>query len=138
MLLISLQGLIWFAFALASIWKSRPLPFNMGWWGFTFPLGVYSASTMFIGEQLPSLFFRVLGTIFGVAVVLLWILIASRTAQGAWRGHLFNAPCLAKLKKQEPGGSRADNAEDGEQTEGSVSAPRPPGLYRTATDIEPS
>lgn len=26
-------GLIWFALALASIWKARPFPFNMGWWG---------------------------------------------------------------------------------------------------------
>jgi hypothetical protein len=26
-------GMIWFALALASIWKARPFPFNMGWWG---------------------------------------------------------------------------------------------------------
>lgn len=26
-------GLIWFALALASIYKARPFPFNMGWWG---------------------------------------------------------------------------------------------------------
>ena len=94
-------GLLWFAFALASIYQSRPFPFNMGWWGFTFPLGVYSVSTMLIGEELPSLFFRVLGTIFGTAVILLWIMLAVRTAKGAWKGHLFNAPCLANLKNNE-------------------------------------
>lgn len=109
----------------------------MGWWGFTFPLGVYSASTMFIGEQLPSLFFRVLGTIFGVAVVLLWILIAWRTAQGAWKGHLFNAPCLAKLKKEEPEGQPADGAQEEKQTESPTSTASQHGeLYRTATDID--
>lgn len=92
---------------------------------------------MFIGEQLPSLFFRVLGTIFGVAVILLWILIASRTAQGAWKGHLFNAPCLAKLKKEEPQGDPVDSAEEEKQTQSSKStATQGQGLYRTATDIE--
>ena len=93
-------GLVWFAFALASIYMARPFPFNMGWWGFTFPLGVYSVSTMLIGKELPLLFFRVLGTIFGTAVILLWIVIAVRTAIGAWNGKLFVAPCLANLKKE--------------------------------------
>lgn len=130
-------GLLWFAFALASIYRSRPIPFNMGWWGFTFPLGVYSLSTVFIGEQLPSLFFRVLGTIFGVSVILLWILIASRTAQGAWKGHLFNAPCLAKLKKQDPPDSSADSAEQEKQSGNSALAARDDEtLYRTASDID--
>lgn len=73
----------------------------MGWWGFTFPLGVYSLSTMLIGEELPSLFFRVLGTVFGVSVILLWIMLAIRTAMGAWSGHLFAAPCLANLKSED-------------------------------------
>lgn len=94
-------GLLWFALALASIWKAHPIPFNMGWWGFTFPLGVYALSTILIGEELPSKFFRVLGTIFAVAVVMLWVLIAMRTARGAWSGTLFHAPCLANLKKDE-------------------------------------
>jgi tellurite resistance protein TehA-like permease len=93
-------GLLWFAFALAAINQARPFPFNMGWWGFTFPLGVYSISTMAIGVELPSLFFRVLGTIFGTAVILLWILTAARTAEGAWNGRLFSAPCLANLKPE--------------------------------------
>jgi tellurite resistance protein TehA-like permease len=56
-------GLVWFCFAIASIYQSRPFPFNMGWWGFTFPLGVFSASTIQLGIEMPSLFFRVLGTV---------------------------------------------------------------------------
>jgi tellurite resistance protein TehA-like permease len=94
-------GLIWFAFALASIYKSRPFPFNMGWWGFTFPLGVYAVSTIEIGKQMPSPFFKVLGTVFSVAVILLWIVVAIGTMRGAWDGKLFYAPCLANLKRDE-------------------------------------
>jgi tellurite resistance protein TehA-like permease len=94
-------GITWLCFALASIYKSRPFPFNMGWWGFTFPLGVMALSTMELGSIFPSAFFRVLGTIFAVAVVLLWCVVAVGTARGAWTGKLFNAPCLKNLPKKE-------------------------------------
>lgn len=94
-------GLTWLCFALASIYKSRPFPFNMGWWGFTFPLGVMALSTLEFGRIFPSLFFRVLGTIFAVAVILLWCVVAAGTANGAWNGRLFNAPCLKNLPKNE-------------------------------------
>lgn len=94
-------GLTWLCFALASIYKSRPFPFNMGWWGFTFPLGVMALSTMEFGRIFPSLFFKILGTIFAVAVILLWCVVAAGTARGAWNGCLFNAPCLKNLPKKE-------------------------------------
>jgi len=55
-------GLVWLFFAFASISKSR-FPFNMGWWGFTFPLGVFTTSTVQMGMELPSVFFKVLGTV---------------------------------------------------------------------------
>ena len=101
-------GLVWGIFALATIWNARPFPFNMGWWGFTFPLGVYAVCTIQMGVELPSLFFKVLGTIYAVAVVLLWIVVAAGTARGAWRGHLFYAPCLKNLKKEEAIGDGND------------------------------
>jgi tellurite resistance protein TehA-like permease len=56
-------GLVWLVFALASIYKSKPFQFNMGWWGFTFPLGVFSISTITLGVEMPSTFFRVFGTV---------------------------------------------------------------------------
>ena len=93
-------GLIWFAFAIATIYQCRPFAFNMGWWGFTFPLGVYAISTIEFGVVMPSEFFKVLGTIFTVAVVLLWIVVAAGTARGVWSGRLFYAPCLANLPKE--------------------------------------
>jgi tellurite resistance protein TehA-like permease len=55
-------GLVWLFFAFASITRSK-FPFNMGWWGFTFPLGVFTTSTLQIGNELPSAAFRVLGTV---------------------------------------------------------------------------
>ncbi|KAF3048542.1 hypothetical protein E8E11_008630 [Didymella keratinophila] len=46
-------GLTWLCFTLASIYKSRPFPFKMVWWGFTFPLGVMALSTMEFGRIFP-------------------------------------------------------------------------------------
>src|ERR1700742_4943999 len=56
-------GLAWLFFAIATIVRSRNFPFNIGWWGFTFPLGTYAVCTMELGRQLSSKFFEVLGTV---------------------------------------------------------------------------
>ncbi|KAA8651120.1 TDT family transporter [Aspergillus tanneri] len=94
-------GLIWLVFALATIYYSSPFPFNMGWWGFTFPLGVYAANTMLLGVEMDLMFLRSVGRyVLAAAVVMLWLVVASRTARGAWQGSLFHAPCLQNLKSK--------------------------------------
>ncbi|PSR86974.1 sulfite transporter Ssu2 [Coniella lustricola] len=95
-------GTVWLVLALATILSARSFPFNMGWWGFTFPLGVFSLSTITFGTEMPSMFFKVLGTIFSVAVILLWCVVAVGTVKGAWSGKLFYAPCLKNLPKRQP------------------------------------
>lgn len=92
-------GLVWLFFALASISRSK-FPFNMGWWGFTFPLGVFAVSTTTLAKEIPSLFFKVLGTIFSVVVVLLWLLVALATLREAVAGKIFFAPCVAQYEQQ--------------------------------------
>jgi tellurite resistance protein TehA-like permease len=91
-------GLVWLFFAIASISRSK-FPFNMGWWGFTFPLGVFTVSTTTMAKELPSLFFKVLGTIFSVAVVLLWIVVSVGTIKGLASGKLLFSPCAAEYEK---------------------------------------
>lgn len=56
-------GLVWLCLALASISRYRKIPFNVSWWAATFPWGVYATSTMQIGVELPSSFFRILGVV---------------------------------------------------------------------------
>ncbi|XRM43418.1 Plasma membrane sulfite pump involved in sulfite metabolism [Aspergillus tubingensis] len=94
-------GLVWLFFALASIARSKSFPFNIGWWGFTFPLGVYATSTCQMGKELPSEFFRVLGRILSLCVVVLWIVVSIGTLRGVVSGRLFFAPCLGDLKARE-------------------------------------
>ncbi|CAL5869231.1 uncharacterized protein PFLUO_LOCUS3459 [Penicillium psychrofluorescens] len=94
-------GLVWLFFASASIARSRTFPFNIGWWGFTFPLGVFASSTCQLGSELPSRFFDVLGTILSLCVVGLWIMVSIGTLKGVVSGKLFLAPCLADLRVPE-------------------------------------
>lgn len=56
-------GLVWLFFALAAILSRQRFPFNMGWWGFTFPIGVFAMATLTLGSELPSVFFRILGMV---------------------------------------------------------------------------
>ncbi|KAJ5300461.1 short-chain dehydrogenase [Penicillium atrosanguineum] len=95
------SGLVWLFFASASIAYSRSFPFNIGWWGFTFPLGVFATSTVQMGTELPSRFFNILGTILSVFVVVLWIIVSVGTLKGAISGKLFYAPCLGDLRVAE-------------------------------------
>ncbi len=90
-------GAWWLVMAVAMTlsYLREGLPFNMGWWGFTFPLAVYTLATLNLGVQTGMGFFTVLGGIFVVALACLWLAVAVRTLAGGYRGHLFAAPCLA-------------------------------------------
>ncbi|KAI9825079.1 MAG: hypothetical protein M1832_001399 [Thelocarpon impressellum] len=93
-------GLVWFFFAVASISRAR-FPFNMGWWGFTFPVGVFATATTALGTALQSSFFNVLGTIISICVIVLYIVVAVGTVMKSLTGAMFFAPCLADLKDDE-------------------------------------
>lgn len=60
---------------------------------------------------MSSLFFRVLGTIFSVAVILLWCVVMVGTVRGAIDGRLFYAPCLANLPKKDEDMATQDAAD---------------------------
>ncbi|CAK7237124.1 Plasma membrane sulfite pump involved in sulfite metabolism [Sporothrix eucalyptigena] len=67
-------ALVWLSFALISIVTVtlQHFPFNMGWWGFTFPLGVLATCTGALATNLDSEFFKVSTMILSLSVVMLW------------------------------------------------------------------
>ena len=93
-------GIVWLFFAIASLSRTR-FPFNLGWWGFTFPLGVYATATVQISKELPSAFFKVVGTIFSLAVVLLWAVVSVGTVRKSLSGALFVAPCVKEWESKQ-------------------------------------
>ncbi len=72
------------------------VPFNLGWWGYTFPLGVYTAATLRLGASLDLAFFGAVGALFALSLAVAWTVVAGLTIQGAWKGHLFVSPCVVQ------------------------------------------
>ncbi|MFK3969444.1 TDT family transporter [Pseudomonas sp. NPDC087358] len=75
------------------------IPFNLGWWGFTFPLGVFALTTLKLGAVLHLGFFEVSGSLLVAGLAALWLVIMKRTVVGAYKGDLFVSPCIAGLKR---------------------------------------
>ncbi|WP_053147402.1 TDT family transporter [Pseudomonas sp. Pf153] len=94
-------GLWWMLMALliTARYLRDGIPFNLGWWGFTFPLGVYALTTLKLADLLGLKFFGVFGSALVAMLVALWLLVARRTVLGAWHGELFVSPCIAGLAK---------------------------------------
>jgi C4-dicarboxylate transporter/malic acid transport protein len=89
-------GIWWFL--IASLTTARAIrsgmPFNLGWWGFTFPIGVYSVATLALARITHVGGLAAVGGVLITGLVLLWVLIAARTLHGAWKGYLFVSPCI--------------------------------------------
>ena len=71
------------------------LPFNMGWWAFTFPIGVYAIATLTLGRITGVALFVIMGAFFVTLLAFFWLIVTGRTLHGAYHGHLFVAPCLS-------------------------------------------
>jgi C4-dicarboxylate transporter/malic acid transport protein len=91
-------GAWWLALAVMTTvrYLRHGMPFNLGWWGFTFPLGVYAVATMTLARQTHLEFLALRGSALTLCLAFFWIIVAARTAHGAWLGRLFVAPCLMK------------------------------------------
>ena len=91
-------GLWWMATAVLVTLRylRQGLPFNIGWWGYTFPLGVYAVATLKLSTILPIPAFAVFGGAQVIALASLWLIVGTRTVRGAWRGDLFYSPCLVE------------------------------------------
>lgn len=77
------------------------MTFNMGWWGFTFPIGVYTVATFTLFRLTHFFPFALFGTVLTVALIGFWLIVISRTLTGMWHGNLFQAPCLVKPGTQD-------------------------------------
>ncbi|MDB5984479.1 MAG: C4-dicarboxylate transporter [Pseudomonas sp.] len=75
------------------------IPFNLSWWGFTFPIGVYASTTLKLAERLHLPLFSVFGTLLVLSLAILWCVVLNRTLRGAYKGELFVSPCIAGLNK---------------------------------------
>lgn len=98
-------GLWWFAIAVLTTLKhaATDLPFNLGWWGLTFPLGVFTLAILNLGHQLHINFIVDTGLAFATILMMLWVIVMSKTLHGIYQGNLFFSPCLKALLEREQG-----------------------------------
>lgn len=92
-------GVWWFAIAVLTTLKhaATDLPFNLGWWGLTFPLGVFTLAVLNLGHQLHVSFIVNTGLAFAAILMMLWVMVMAKTLKGTYQGHLFFSPCLKAL-----------------------------------------
>jgi C4-dicarboxylate transporter/malic acid transport protein len=92
-------GLWWLLLALLITIRyfRAGIPFNLGWWGYTFPLGVYTVTTLKLGALLKIAAFSTFGTLLVIVLAAMWMFVAARTIHGGWKGHLFVSPCIATV-----------------------------------------
>jgi tellurite resistance protein TehA-like permease len=83
---------LWFALAVITVYYTKRFEFNLGWWACTFPVALFASVSIKIGEVVPSKFFRVVGAILVVFVVLLWMTVSVMTVRGIISGALFDLP----------------------------------------------
>ena len=96
-------GLWWLGIAVLTTLHhaKQDLPFNLGWWGLTFPLGVYTLAILTLAQQLNLAFLYAVGYAFAAILMLLWSLVATKTAHGFYQGDLFFSPCLKTYLEQQ-------------------------------------
>ncbi|WP_296082309.1 TDT family transporter [uncultured Agrobacterium sp.] len=89
-------GIWWLATAVLITLRylREGLPFNIGWWGYTFPLGVFAVATLRLSTMVPMSSIAIFGAVLVIALVCMWLLVAAKTIKGALDRSLFVSPCL--------------------------------------------
>ena len=94
-------GVWWFVHGtICVVLRSKSSSFkpSIGWWGFIFPLGVFVAATIKLGDVIPSSFFAYLSLVLLALLFMLYIVVAFVTVKGALDGSLLIAPCMSGLQ----------------------------------------
>ena len=88
--------------AFASLWARSPRSFNIGFWAFVFPCGVYANALCVLGSDLRNDGLKGFGAACVVSTIITWLGCAIATFyKGVWCGKLFYAPGLQGWAEQE-------------------------------------
>ncbi|HVC25217.1 MAG TPA: hypothetical protein VND23_05625 [Acidimicrobiales bacterium] len=87
-------GVWWLAAAallLVHYLRSAPLPYGIGWWGFTFPLGAYTVATLALAKAWSLSGLDWAGAGLFVLLGLFWLVVAGRTIWALRTGEAWRA-----------------------------------------------
>ncbi|MEJ5312828.1 MULTISPECIES: hypothetical protein [Anaerolinea] len=88
---LSLWGLgIWWLGVLilvtTRVEKNGGIPYSPGWWGYVFPGGAFTALTLSLARTLNSSFFEIVGALFTLGLLFLWIRVFWNTLKAVQNG----------------------------------------------------
>jgi C4-dicarboxylate transporter/malic acid transport protein len=85
-------GAWWLAAAavlLGAYLRRGRIPFGLGWWAFTFPVGAYTASTLALARAWHAGALEALAVILFVGLVASWVVVAARTLGAVRSGAVW-------------------------------------------------
>jgi len=102
----------WLLHAVATVVTRVPKTFNVGFWAFVFPMGVYTNAVCRLATDLDNEGFKVYGVICVVATTILCVGCAlGTTYKAVWRGELFFAPGLEGWEEKQALGLNSEDEE---------------------------
>ncbi|KAI1786160.1 voltage-dependent anion channel-domain-containing protein [Ganoderma leucocontextum] len=90
-------GTLWLLYGLmatADVLSHDHVHFKQAFWSLLFPNGVYANLTIELYQATEGAFFRVWGTIYAGATLLVWVWVFVRTCTLVYNGAMFRAPCI--------------------------------------------
>ena len=84
-------GLWWLGLAILTTLRHAKtgIPFNLGWWGLTFPFGVFILALFNLGHQIEVVFLQYVAVAFSILLLVMWSVVMKKTLAGAYSGKLF-------------------------------------------------
>jgi C4-dicarboxylate transporter/malic acid transport protein len=85
-------GLWWLAIAttlLVRYLRAGGLPFHLGWWAFTFPLGAYTVATLTLARAWQAPVLEALTALLYLALVGFWAVVTARTVAATRTGRIW-------------------------------------------------
>lgn len=86
-------GVWWLAVAVLLLRRYvsvEGLPFGIGWWAFTFPLGAYTVATLTLARFWNLAALELLGVVLFAVLVIFWATVAARTLSGLIKGSIWS------------------------------------------------
>ncbi len=78
--------------------RKQIMTFNLGFWGYTFPLGVYTMATVTFAKFSHIFGLTIYSILLVVALLLIWLMVFMRTMVGAYHGYLIKDPTIVYTK----------------------------------------
>ncbi len=73
-------GLWWLGLAILTTLRHAKtgIPFNLGWWGLTFPLGVFILALFNLGHQVEVVFLQYVAVTLSVLLLVMWSVVMKK------------------------------------------------------------